>query len=497
MASRVLNPARIEQHEGAALLVAVVGLPLALVVFLLFAFDRGPDFLTFGVLAIFFLGLASMFLLTGGPLVTGWYSAPGFMTILASVEFVAIPFVRFITGADRLDSYFLRALMYLLLGFSVFWLACWLLRKPASLSFRPEFASENPRILFFALLLFCSGAAAQFLLWKLGIIGYEASTLRYTADVSAMGLLSAVSRGLDMAMLVSGIEFFGKHSKSFAIRIIFVLSFTLTLAFGLISGMKLGVLMPLFTLAVLLGITQKRLPRIVWAFPLVYLALQPFVTAYRTNLNAGYDMQIGTIGGLTNTMSKSIQDALSGRSSLSSSHRSSFETAGARLSVLTLFHNVLQLPSPDLLNGDETVWMAPFYPFIPRPLWRNKPVFNKGQRMSEALGIGKVSSTNVPGVADMYALGGLPGIISGMFIWGACLQLFMNTVRGGMTEKGTFFYVLILFSLTNIERDTVAMIGGAVEMACILLVISRIIYGGTFFSFRSAIAYTVPRKVQA
>ena len=163
------------------------------------------------------------------------------------------------------------------------------------------------------------------------------------------------------------------------------------------------------------------------------------------------------------------------------------------MSVLALFHNVLQLPSPDLLNGDETVWMAPFYPFIPRPLWKAKPIFNKGQRMSEALGYGNVSSTNVPGVADLYALGGLAGIVSGMFIWGICLQLYMNTVKGGLTERGTFFYVLILFSLTNLERDIVATIGGAVETGGILLVLSKIIYGGRLFSFRSRVGLAAPQ----
>ena len=487
MATNALNPVRPQPTRGYALVVAVFGLPLMLVALFLFAFDRGPDFLAFGTMAIFFVGLAAIFLMMSGPVTTQWYTAPGFMTILAGVEFVGIPFARFVAGSDQIDNYYLRAIVYLLLGFSMFWLACLLLKRPGAFEFSPEFSAGHPRIFLVALCLFVAGFSAQLILWKLGAIGYEASTLRYSMDISAAGALTTVARCLGMSTLVAGIELFGKRSKSLGIRLIFFLSFLIDIGFGLISGMKLEVLMPLFMLAVLLGITQRKLPRIVWLLPLVYLGLQPFVIAYRNNLNAGYDAQIGTVDGLTSAVSKSLADALGGSSSLATTRRSPFETAGARLSVLTLFHNVLQLPSPDLLNGDETIWMAPFYPFIPRPLWKGKPIFNKGQRMSEALGIGRFSSTNVPGVADLYALGGLPGIVTGMFLWGVILQLYMNTVRGGITEKGTFFYILILFALTNIERDIVAMIGGAVETACTLLLLSKLIYGGPFFSFRSGI----------
>jgi hypothetical protein len=110
--------------------------------------------------------------------------------------------------------------------------------------------------------------------------------------------------------------------------------------------------------------------------------------------------------------------------------------------------------------------------------------------MSEALGIGKVSSTNVPGIADMYALGGIGGILIGMFLWGICLQLLMNRIGRGLGEKGTFIYIGLLWRLTNIERDMVAMIGGAVETVCILLVLSKVVYGGPLFSLRSI----VPRR---
>jgi hypothetical protein len=493
MSSNLTDTSTISVRRGSALLIAIVALPLTLAAFFIFGADLGQDFIAFGVMGICFLALAGIFLFTTGPLSAQWCTAPGYMTIVASLEFVVIPFSRFVSGDDRIDSYYLKAMVYLLFGFAMFWLACWILKKPYTFDFMPQLPAGAPRAVIGAFLLFGVGTAGKVILWKLGIIGYEAATMRYTADISAVGMLGIAGQCLTMAMLISGIEVIGKRSKSFGIRLLFIGSAALDLGFGLISGMKVEFLSPIFALVMLLGITQKRLPRLAWALPLFYLLLQPFVLAYRMNLNAGYSAQINTVEGLTSALTKSVEDMLSSNTSFGRGHRSYFDTAGSRLSVLTLFHNVLQLPSPDLLNGDETLWMAPFYPFIPRVLWKEKPIFDKGIRMSEALGIGRTSSTNVPGIADLYALGGIPGIAVGMFIWGGCLQMYMNSMRRGLSERELFLYVMILLVLTNIERDIIAMIGGVVESTCIYLVMSWLVYGGRLFSMKSAnaIPYSV------
>lgn len=482
----VRNPA--QPTRGWALWVLLVAFPLALVSFLLVGIDRGEDFLLFGVMAILFLGLAAAFVATNGSLNAQWCTAPGFMTLLAALQFVAIPFLRFVNGDDQVDAYYLQAMTYLLLGFSVFWIACWLLKRPHRFEFVSEFGTGQFRITIAVTLLFALGMIGNLALWKLGILGYEVAGAHADASSSAIGALNALARLLTLAMLVSGIEVFGKHSKQPVIRFIFVSSAFFGLAFGLISGMKIEVLMPIFTLALLIGITQRRLPALIWTLPVLFVLLQPFVNAYRANLNAGYAGQINTIDGLTNALTKSFEDLTAGNpTSQRGLSRSAFDRYGSRLSDLALFHNVLQLPSADLLNGDETIWMAPFYPFIPRSFWPGKPVFNKGVRMSEAMGIGINTSTNVPGIADLYVLGGIAGILVGMFIWGAVIQIFMNSMVGGLSEKGVFIYVTVLYSLTNIERDMVAMIGGTVEGACITLILAKIIYGGKFFSLKSGL----------
>lgn len=470
------------------MVVLLIAMPLTLGCFFIMSISRGEDFLLFGAMAILFLALSAMFIATNGSLNAQWCTAPGFMTLLAALQFVAVPFLRFITGDDQVDAAYLTAMAYLLGGFSIFWISCWLLKRPHRFEFVPEFGVTEPRIAIAAVVLFVTGMLGSLSLWRLGILGYQVAGVRANTSESLIGLLNVIGRMLILSMLVTGIEVLGKGSKSPIIRLIFASSVFFTLVFGLISGMKLEVLIPIFVLTLLQGITQRRLPKLIWVLPVLFVLLQPLVNAYRTNLNAGYAMQINTVSGLFSAVSKSVDDILSGNQTSSRTlSRSPFDRFGARLSDLALFHNVLQLPSPDLLNGDETIWLAPIYPFIPRPLWKEKPVFDKGERMSEAMGIGVITSTNVPGIADLYVLGGAPGVLVGMFLWGCISQSYMNSMRGGLSERGTFVYVIILLFLTNIERDIVALIGAAVQSVCVALILSKLVYGGKFLSFRAKV----------
>jgi hypothetical protein len=61
----------------------------------------------------------------------------------------------------------------------------------------------------------------------------------------------------------------------------------------------------------------------------------------------------------------------------------------------------------------------------------------------------------------------------------------MNNIGAGLTERGTFIYLSMLYVLTDIERDMVPLIGAAVEGAIATLVLSKIIYGGPLFSMRA------------
>jgi hypothetical protein len=146
------------------------------------------------------------------------------------------------------------------------------------------------------------------------------------------------------------------------------------------------------------------------------------------------------------------------------------------------------MPTTSLLNGDEKVYLAPIYPFIPRFLWKDKPVLDKGHRVSVALGIPATSSTTLTSVGDMYALGGMVGVVFGMFLYGIGGQLVMNILGDFWSEKGVFFLVAMLPVLTDLESDVVSLIAGTVQKGVLVLFIAYVIYGGRLFSLRSSCA---------
>jgi hypothetical protein len=133
-----------------------------------------------------------------------------------------------------------------------------------------------------------------------------------------------------------------------------------------------------------------------------------------------------------------------------------------------------------MLNGDEIVWMAPIYPLVPRFLWPGKPVLNKGVRLSIVLGRGGQTSSALTPIGDLYAVYGTQGVVIGMFVWGVCLQLYMNWIGGrNSAEKGLFIFMLMLHSLLAFEVDYTALVAGAVQTLLVAVVVSFVIYGSS------------------
>ena len=179
------------------------------------------------------------------------------------------------------------------------------------------------------------------------------------------------------------------------------------------------------------------------------------------------------------TFEQSFDDAFLsfGASSGSAMSASSTEATG-RLSYLSYLRNVISLPFPAMLNGDEKLWMAPLYPLIPRFIWKNKPILDKGSRLGYLNGSPATSSAALTPIGDLYALYGTNGIMIGMFVWGACLQLYMNWIKGrNISEKSLFVYVVMLPYVISLEADVVGLITATVQNLTLTLVISYVVYG--------------------
>jgi hypothetical protein len=122
--------------------------------------------------------------------------------------------------------------------------------------------------------------------------------------------------------------------------------------------------------------------------------------------------------------------------------------------------------------------MAPIYPLVPRFVWKSKPVLNKGQRLSVALGSGRFSSAALTPLGDLYSMYSIYGVMIGMLVWGLCLQRYMNWLAyKRCSEKSLFVYVLMLPQLLNFEDGVVGTVAGTVQLGVTTIVMSYVVYG--------------------
>ncbi len=130
------------------------------------------------------------------------------------------------------------------------------------------------------------------------------------------------------------------------------------------------------------------------------IALAPgFDLSVRSCISKQFEQRISYSGqhrrGARSRSEKSFDDVVLSRASTSEEAGKSFDQATDRLSLLTYVHDIIGLPDPSLLNGDAKIWLAPLYPLIPRIVWKDKPVLDKGRRLSVALGRPSTTSSAV------------------------------------------------------------------------------------------------------
>jgi hypothetical protein len=429
-----------------------------------------------------FVMLAFGYLSLHGILGTAWISIPVLLTIEALAGFLFIPLWRFAAGDDQVDAGYTHAMLLVLIGFATFWIGSLVLKQESGLRFVPKFPDTPTRVTLISSAMLGLGVVGNLMLWKAGLFAYAADSELRASSLGIIQWLNFLVNLLPAALLVSSIEVVGKRSKDPSIRIVFWLSIFFSIGIGMISGMKSGPVGPLIIVTLVYSITNRQIPRKALLLPLLLVVfIFPFVNAYRNNLNRGYRDQFNTVSGVEATFTQSFNDAFLAYGSSSAGARAqSSREATARFSYLSYVRDIVELPSPAMLNGDERVWLAPIYPLVPRFVWKEKPVLNKGQRLSYLLGRGTESSSALTSIGDLYAMYGAYGVAVGMLVWGACLQLYMNWIgRRGTTEKSLFFYLIMLPELLNLESDSVALVAGTVQLFIIAVIMSYVIYGQT------------------
>ena len=427
----------------------------------------------FALLAIGYLGLYD-------PRGAAWFSVPVLITFSAFWGFILIPAWLFTAGNELADPAYVRAIFLTWIGFAAFWGGSLAFMKGTRFQFVPRLQSRSQRVAFMSVILLVLGSGTRLVLWKAGLYSYAADAEVLASSFAFVQWLSYLGNLLDAALLVSAIEIFGNRSKEPIIRIVFWISLISSIGFGLISGMKGTIAVPLLILLIAYSITNAKIPRVVWLLPILPVMIYPFSDAYRNNLNNGYRSQVNTIEGQWSVIVKSYEDIISSQSTGPEVAKEGFNRTASRSSLLSCVRDVVNLPDPSVLygKGDLRIWQAPFYSLVPRFLWKNKPVLNFGLRLTVARGRPATSWSSATPIGDLYSLYGPYGVVVVMFIYGICMQLYMNrVVHKVFSEREVFVYISMLMPLVGLGLDVASYVAGAVQLWIWTLAMSYIIYG--------------------
>jgi hypothetical protein len=468
--------------EWVLLLLLALGVPWG--IWSVFVLMRGGDtqLVEFTALVGCFILLAIGYLGLHGLRGLSWFSVPVFVTFYTLTTYIALPDLRFATGDDRVDPLYVHAMLLVLIGLTAFWIGSLAVMKEIRLRFVPGSQKTSIRVAIMSTIALVLGAGAKTVMWKVGLFSYLADRDLSLSSLWYIQWLTYISSLLNAALIVSAIEVLGKRSAGPFIKIVFWLSVVFSIGFGVISGMKGEILFPLLYLVLIYGITNKRIPRIAFLLPLLPVLIYPFGNAYRANLAHGYRAQVNTIDGLEALLEKSFNDVVFSKGEVNGE---GFSETTSRLSDLTYVRDMLRVPDPSLLNGDEKIWLAPIYPLIPRAIWPSKPIFNMNQRLSIALGRPETTASAAPVTGYLYLMYGTFGVIVGLFFYGICYQIYMNWFsKDALMERRLFIYVLMLIQLMGLGGDVVGAIGVWIQTGLVFVFMSYFIYGRSDSSSR-------------
>lgn len=458
----------------------------------LVALFRGPDDTEFVALVVSFAAASLAFIISQGHFSSRRiFQIPCFLTVACFLEFGLAPLVRHLGVDPYFDTFpiaddrtLVRSLLYLIAGMVGFWAGCiCLLRKKnrregllLTERSRPDPPSRS-HILLFAAILWAISFSAKLYMLKLHIYFYVGSLDTYYSNLASAQVLAFLAPFGGFALVIITIErFWGTLDAK--VNFYFWAIFISECAWGLISGMKGQLLQNFLLVGVVVSFLRPRIAkRWVLGFVVGLVLIYPLFDEYRSLTRGPSSIEIGSASEALRTQQLALLEAAERTNGSSGWVEAGLQSTLARVDLLESVNAIVSLGSEtSKLQGDERLWMIPFYPFVPRFIWKSKPILDKGSRFSEVLGSGNNTSTAVTYPGDLYLSMGVPGMVVGMFVLGIVAQRVTNIVSCSFRKKDLFSYAAIFLSCTKIEADAFSFWAGFIRAVVAISAIAWMVY---------------------
>lgn len=310
---------------------------------------------------------------------------------------------------------------------------------------------------------------------RLGVYGYASSYQSYVAAASyTQYLFMATSCGF-LALLVATLCYY-RNNPSILDMVYFYVILVIELFFGVISGMKINVILPLLIVVIGKSFKENKLS-LKWliisivGMKLAFAVIVPFRAARNNTPN----FYIPTVSGLTRFFihsflfdgggdkdllipTKTPQIYYNARTGevilpawLEFFTRINIVEAGAYGIEYINKYEHLPSGSPDFFTN---MFLALPYAFVPRFLWKDKPLSDVGLWYTQKIMDlpESYSSTAMGIVTNLFLTGGTFMVFVGFFLIGLFQRLIFFITQGWKSSAGVLVYIGICSSITLISE---------------------------------------------
>jgi hypothetical protein len=415
-----------------------------------------------------------------------FFQIPVFFTLTSFLRFGVAPGFAFLdeTHFDRNlkgnYSALVDTLLVWILGMFAYWLACSLLRGQANRLERPTSVDWHRRLW---------GASSPAAIAALALVGTAANIYNfrayrgislddYMASASSVGVLAVLADLSAYALVLAAIEYYENPAGGWQ-KLFLATTFGLQCVWGFTAMMKSEMIRPLLLVALVASFIRSKFEKKWLAVAALGLVIvYPLQKQFRL-IQGAYNL--GSAQSFESATRDAMHSSASSRPGAGAWLADGFRSLMLRLDDLQPMAVVLSFnrTQQDFLKGDERWWMIPYYPFVPRFVWRSKPALLAGQRVSLLLGLGYHTSTAITYAGDCFVRHGLLGMLCGMFVLGLMSQYFTNTVAGPCEKRDLLVYCSVFWFMANnmIECDAFGLWGLIIKTVVCLRVICWLLYG--------------------
>jgi hypothetical protein len=333
-------------------------------------------------------------------------------------------------------------------------------------------------------LLLVISVGIRLLAMRQGLFGYGGDfSAERLAQTAAYSQYLSMAGGLGkLSLVLAALKYFSPYSvKRNAIWFWTVL--LVEIFFGILTGMKSAVGMPIVIVGICQYICTGKIPKkwIALTFAsivMAYAIIQPFREVRNqqgdtlTSVSAIVDVLIqGVSSNVGQTMShqsstSSFLLSFSARSNLSyiGSFGIEYADAGDRLPA----------GSPAFLKD---LFLAPLHALIPRFIWDSKPLGNLGLWYNQVvMGMSHFSSTAMGPFTYLYFAGGYLAVGIAFYFLGVFQRCLWFLTTPGRRFAGTVLFLVLLPSVAIVESSVNGMIIQLIRYVIIFFILMRLIF---------------------